>query len=55
MLVLYVNFAVKYLKFAPKWPLYYFQLILAAIFVTITTVKVELMSDFYIRAIILMN
>ena len=35
LLVLYVNFSVKPLKFAPKWSISYFQPILAAIFVTI--------------------
>ena len=42
LLVLYVNRSVKRLKFAPKWSISYFQPILAAIFVTIATVKVEL-------------
>ena len=41
LLVLYVNFSVKPLEFAPKWSISYFQPILAAIFVTIATVKVK--------------
>ena len=41
LLVLYINSSVKCLKFAPKWSFSYFQPILAAIFVTIATVKVE--------------
>ena len=53
LLVLYVNFSVKCLKFAPKWSLSYFQPILAAIFVTIPTVKVKSIPDFYTCAIVL--
>ena len=53
LLVLYIP--VTCLKFAPKWPFYYFQLILGAIFVTIATVKVESMPDFYTLAIVLIN
>ena len=34
LLVLYVNFSVKRLKFALKWQISYFQTTLAAIFVT---------------------
>ena len=45
--MLYVNFAVKCLKFDPKWPLPYFQPILVVIFVTIAAIQVELMSDVY--------
>ena len=55
MLVLCVNFAVKCLKTAPKWSLFYFQPILVAIFVTIATVKVKLIPDFYTWAIVLIN
>ena len=55
LLVLYINFSVKCLKFAPKWTLSYFQPILAAIFVTIATVKVRSISDFYTWAIVLIN
>ena len=55
MLVLYVNFSVKCLKFAPKWSLSYFQPILAAVFVTIATVKIESILDFYTWAIFLIN
>ena len=42
-------------QFAPKWPFSYFQPILVAIFVTIATVKVESMPDFYTLAIVLIN
>ena len=47
LLVLYVNCSVKRLKFAPKWLIFYFQPILAAIIVTIAMVKVKLVSDLY--------
>ena len=40
---------------ALKLPLSYFQPILAASFVTIATVKVELIADFYTLAIVLRN
>ena len=40
---------------APKWSLSYFQPILAAIFVTIATVKIELIPDFYTWAVVLIN
>ena len=53
--MLYVNFSVKYLKFAPKWSLPYFQPILAAIFVTMAMVKVKSTPDFYTWAIVLTN
>ena len=53
--MLYVNFSVKWLKFAPKWPISYFQLILAAFFVTIATVKVNSIPEFYTLAIALIN
>ena len=43
------------LKFAPKWPISYIQPILVAIFVTIATVKVQLIPDFYTLAIVLMK
>ena len=39
--MLYINFSVTCLQFAPKRSLSYFQPILAAFFVTIATVKVE--------------
>ena len=55
LLVLYVNFSVKCLKISPKWSLFYFQPILAAIFVTIATVKVEIIPDFYTLAIVVIN
>ena len=45
--MLNVNWSVKHLKFAPKWSISCFQPILVAIFVTIATVKVELIQDFY--------
>ena len=41
LLVLFVNFSVKPLNLAPKWSISYFQPILAANFVTIATVKVQ--------------
>ena len=53
--MLYVNFSDKPLEFAIKWPISYFQPILAAIFVTITTVKVEVIRDFYTLVIVLIN
>ena len=53
--MLYVNFFVKCLKFAPKWSLSYFQPILVAIFVTIAMVKVKLIPDFSTWAIVLIN
>ena len=40
---------------APKWSLSYFQPILVAIFVPMTTVKVELMPELYTLAIVLIN
>ena len=56
LLVLYINSPVTCLKFAPKWPLTYFQPILAAIFVTIATVKVESIPYlFTLVAIVLIN
>ena len=42
-------------SFAPKWLFSYFQPILAAIFVTIATVKVEIVRDFYTLIIVLIN
>ena len=53
--MLYVNCSVKRLKFAPKWSISYFQPVLAAIFVTIATVKIKLISDFYTWVIALIN
>ena len=53
--MLYVNFSVKCLKFAPKWPISYFQLNLAAIFVTIATGKVKSIPGVYTSAIALIN
>ena len=53
--MLYVNFSVERLKIVPKWSIYYFQPILAAIFVTIATVKVKLIRDFNILVIVLIN
>ena len=55
LLVIYINFSVKCLKFAPKWSLSYFQPILAAICVTIATVIIESIQDFYTWAIVLIN
>ena len=42
-------------KIAPKWSLSYLQPILAAIFVTIATVKVESIPEFYHLAFALIN
>ena len=53
--MLYVNFSVKCLKFAPKWPIFYFQPTLADIFVTIATIKVESIPEFYTLAKALIN
>ena len=53
--MLYVNFSVKHLKFAPKWPISYSQPILAVIFVTIATVKVKMIRDFNTLAFVLIN
>ena len=55
LLVLYINSSVTCLKFAPKLSFSYFQPILAAIFVTIATVKVESILDLYTLAIVLIN
>ena len=55
LLVLYVNFSVKRLKFAPKCPISYFQPTLAAMFVTKATVKVKIIGDFNTLAIVLIN
>ena len=52
-LVLYVNSSVKCLKFAKKCQ--NFPPILATIFVTIATVKVDLIPYFYTLAIFLVN
>ena len=54
-LVLYINSSVTCLKFGPKWSFSYFQPILAAIFVTIATVKVESIRELYTLAIVLIN
>ena len=51
--MLYINSTVTCLKFALKWSFSYFQPILAAIFVTIATVKVKSIPDFYTLAIVL--
>ena len=53
--MLYINFSVTCLKFAPKRSFSYFQPILAAFFVTIATVKVESIPDLYTLAIVLIN
>ena len=42
-------------QIAPKWSISYFQPILVAIFVTIATVKVKIISDLYTWAIVLTN
>ena len=41
--------------FAPKWSISYFQPVLAAVFVTIATVKVKLLPDLYTWVIVLIN
>ena len=53
--MLYFNCSVKRLKFAPKWSIFYFQPVLVAIFVTIATVKVKLISDLYTWVIVVIN
>ena len=53
--MLYVNFSVNYLISAPIWPISYFQPILSVIFVTIATVKVTIIRDFYTLAFALIN
>ena len=53
--MLYINFSVTCLKFAPKRSFSNFQPILAAFFVTIATVKVESIPDLYTLAIVLIN
>ena len=53
--MLYVNRSVKRLKLALKLSISYFQPILVAIFVTIATVKVKLISDLYTWAFVLIN
>ena len=53
--MLSVNFSVKCLKFAPKWSISHFQLILAAIFVTIAMGKVKSIPEVYTSAIALIN
>ena len=53
--MLYINSSVTCLKFAPKWSFSYFQPNLAAIFVTIATVKVESITDLDPLAIVLIN
>ena len=55
MRVLYVIFSFKSLNFIPKWSLCYFQPISKAIFVTIATLKVKLILEFYSCAILLIN
>ena len=52
--VVFVNFSVKSpIKVVPKLLISHFQPILAAIFVTIATVKVYLLPGFYTWAIVL--
>ena len=53
--MLYINSSVTCPNFAPKRSFSYFQPILAAIFVTIATVKVESILDLYNLAIVLIN
>ena len=53
--MLYINSSVTFLKFAPKWSFSYFQPIFVDIFVTIATLKVESMPDFYNFAIVLIK
>ena len=47
LIVLYVNFYVKCLKFITKWSLSNFKPIVVAILVTIAMVNVKLILDFY--------
>ena len=42
-------------KFGSKWQFLYFKPFLSAMFVTIATVKVKLMSDFYTWVVLRMN
>ena len=53
MLVIYVIFPVQCFNFVPKRSFSYFQPILVAIFVTIATVKVKSIPDFYTLSIVL--
>ena len=53
--MIYINSSVTCLKCAPKWPFSYFQPILAAIFVTIATVKVKSIRELYTLAIVIIN
>ena len=53
--LVFAHFSVKRLKFVLKWSISYFQPDLASIFVTITTVKGNLIPDFYTWAILLIN
>ena len=53
--MLYIDSSAICLKFAPKWSFSYFQPNLAAIFVTIATVKVESIPELYTSAIVLIN
>ena len=53
LLVLYINSSVTCLKLAKKWSFSYFQPVLAAIFVTIATVKVRSIQELYTPAIVL--
>ena len=55
LLVLYVNFSVKGLKFVPKCHFPIFSLIWWPFFVTIAAVKVKLIPDFNTWAIVLMK
>ena len=52
--MLYVYFSAKSLKFAPKWPISYFQLTLAAIFYH-SNGKSQIMGVVYALAIVLIN
>ena len=53
--MLYFNFSVNPLKSAPNWSISYFQPILAAIIVTIATVNVKVILNFYTLVIVLIN
>ena len=53
--MLCINSSVTCLKFAPKLSFSYFQPILAAIFVTIASVKVESIRELYTLVIVLIN
>ena len=48
------EFLCKSLKFVPKWSLSYLQPILVAVCVSLGTVRVKLITDFYTWAIVIL-